>query len=271
MSTHRNVKSSYYCVLCHIKFFNKDELREHFALCLDKHKDKFVKNICNICKTFYASDKALKQHKNLHEEFRPHPCPHCPFKYLNKTTLDAHVKNQHSPLNKFICPFCPHSSIANAYLLKHIKVHTGEAPFECPTCGNRSKTKFLLTRHMEKHGPLRERKCGKCSFVCVGLNEYLRHRRKQHGKPIVCHICKQTFKQSSTFIRHYNLHMQKKPYKCDRCLYKGTVKESLRLHQLTHTGANVQMCPECNVPCRNSRNLRRHLEHFCNNLQKRKK
>lgn len=267
---HCVMKKVLYCVLCHARFSERETLRAHFVACFEKNKRKLNKNICIICKTFYASDKALKQHKNLHEEFRPHSCPHCSFKYLNKATLDAHVKNQHSLLNKFTCPFCPHSALTNAYLSKHIKVHTGEAPFVCKTCGHKAKTKFLLKRHIELHGPLKKRKCDICSFVCVGLNEYLRHRRKQHGKPIICYICKQTFKQSSTFLRHYNLHTQIKPYKCDRCMYTATVKETLRLHKLTHTGPNAQVCPECYVPCRNKRNLRRHQELYCIIIQKRK-
>ncbi|KAB7498115.1 Zinc finger protein [Armadillidium nasatum] len=268
MNTHCVVKSSYRCVLCPTKFASRDELRKHFTACFDMNKDLYKDNMCLICKTYYASDKALKQHNNLHEDFRPHACPHCPFRYLNKDRLDAHVKNQHSPLKTLICPFCPHSAITNAYLSKHIKVHTGEAPFLCKTCGHKSKTKFQLKRHMELHGPLKERKCDKCNFVCLGLNHYLRHRRMQHGQPIVCQICNESFKQSDAFVRHFTLHTNNKPYKCDQCQYRATVKETLRLHKLTHSASNTEICAKCNVPCKNKRNLTRHMMLYCNNLDK---
>lgn len=65
------------------------------------------------------------------------------------SVLMKNTKQQQSKWSKVLnCPFCFKSFYQKIDLQRHIRVHTGEKPFECGICKRRFKRKESLTYHI---------------------------------------------------------------------------------------------------------------------------
>ena len=53
-------------------------------------------------------------------------------------------------LKRHICQYCGKRCMKPSDLTRHIRIHTGEYPFECPSCKKRFREKFNLNAHYKK-------------------------------------------------------------------------------------------------------------------------
>ncbi|KAL4221304.1 zinc finger protein [Mactra antiquata] len=53
-------------------------------------------------------------------------------------------------LKRYICQYCGKRCMKPSDLTRHIKIHTGEYPYECPTCSKRFRERFNLNAHFKK-------------------------------------------------------------------------------------------------------------------------
>ena len=73
--------------------------------------------------------------------------------YGTKNHLQAHVRIYHlgqkrpPPSKKHICTVCSHACKSPSELVRHMRVHTKEKPYECTTC----KEAFANPDHVRKH------------------------------------------------------------------------------------------------------------------------
>lgn len=79
-------------------------------------------------------------------------CPICGFHAIDKRNFYAHLRTSHpteqQELFPFKCTFCDFSCQRAQNLLRHMKRHTGEKPFECPHCPYRAIQKTQLQSHL---------------------------------------------------------------------------------------------------------------------------
>ena len=51
---------------------------------------------------------------------------------------------------EWACPFCPRIARDSYDIKKHIRIHTGEKPFQCMFCGHKFNQKSALNTHKRK-------------------------------------------------------------------------------------------------------------------------
>ncbi|XP_042355887.1 early growth response protein 1-like [Plectropomus leopardus] len=100
---------------------------------------------------------AGRQCKTPHE--RPYACPAdgCERRFSRSDELTRHVR-VHTGQKPFQCRICMRSFSRSDHLTTHIRTHTGEKPFACAECGRKFARSDERKRHAKIHQRQRERR-----------------------------------------------------------------------------------------------------------------
>ncbi|XP_043972046.1 zinc finger protein 2 homolog isoform X2 [Gambusia affinis] len=161
------------------------------------------------------------------EEERWEPERHGP-----KIRSDPPADGGSTGTSKSCCPVCGRDCFKASALQKHLRIHSGERPFQCPTC----RKSFVQHVHMTEH-----------------------QRIHTGEKPFTCGVCSKSFTFSSALRRHQRVHTDARPYRCSVC--PKTFKQLcvLKNHQLTHSGVRYQ-CPLCSKSFSRALELTYHID-----------
>ncbi|XP_056142374.1 zinc finger protein 271-like isoform X2 [Lampris incognitus] len=130
---------------------------------------------------------------------------------------DKRVPEDSDSKPRHCCPVCGRDCQKASALQKHLRIHSGERPYQCPTC----KKSFTQQVHMTEH-----------------------QRIHTGEKPYTCNDCGKSFTFSSALRRHQRLHNDDRPYQCPLCQKSFKQQSSLKSHQMIHSGVRFQ-CPFC--------------------------
>ncbi|XP_056606503.1 zinc finger E-box-binding homeobox 2b isoform X4 [Triplophysa dalaica] len=142
---------------------------------------------CPYCDRGYKRLTSLKEHiKYRHEKNEENfACPLCSYTFAYRTQLERHMathkpgRDQHQMLNqgsgnrKFKCTECGKAFKYKHHLKEHLRIHSGEKPYECPNCKKRFSHSGSYSSHIS-------------SKKCIGLiaiNGRVRNNVKTGSSP----------------------------------------------------------------------------------------
>ncbi|XP_054002657.1 zinc finger protein 239-like isoform X1 [Hylaeus anthracinus] len=227
---------------------NIQESHEHSPPQVDPHR-------CQECQKGFFLKTEYLEHVNVHTRKQLFRCDHCGKTYPYKKNLTAHLKRQHADVlppeptkndarRKHVCKVCLEGFVQKLTLERHLKKQHGlrdKAKHLCDLCGAVLSSKRRLMVHRRAHVNEKVAKCDLCDKEFASRENLTIHRRVHTGeKPHVCSQCGRGFAQRTSLILHLRYHSGERPYQCTDC-GKGFISGSfLKKHRKIHEKSQLE-------------------------------
>ncbi|XP_030214632.1 zinc finger protein 358 isoform X2 [Gadus morhua] len=164
-----------------------------------------------------------------------HGCPVCGRDCLKASALQKHLR-VHSGERPFQCPVCRKSFVQHVHMTEHLRIHTGEKPYTCPLCGRSFTFSSALRRHQRLHADTRPFQCAVCHKSFKQRSSLKGHQLVHTGVRFPCPVCSKSFSRPLELNYHVGTHSSARPYYCHTCQKNLSGARVYRKHLKRHQG-----------------------------------
>ena len=255
--------NQFICEFCSKDFQSQADVQVHISTDHETNRQVQEDNQqyqCPLClskfsKSFQLDIHYAEVHETIdpvHEGKKSHACTACDKAFVCMFELNKHILDDHNPVHK--CSLCNSKFLQKATLECHIKEVHGESLNRCSLCSRTFSNIENLNAHIasvhEAKKPAKAAqnryKCEICDKNFSRLDNVKRHHRQVHEskRDYECEICKKKFQQKQGLQEHHTRVHGKKIVKETK--NKSNVQKSPKRRKVCQDGNSFQ-CPDCKL------------------------
>lgn len=173
-----NHQHKFNCELCNKEFYNHACYRHHIKL--THLRSKIYQ--CAWCDFSTAYQGSMDKHMTgAHYRNERYECKVCHKTFGVRDNWLKHLRITHEGVGKVECPICQKVVYAKRELTNHMRLHTGDLPFQCDFCNRRFPKKWTLKSHRRIHTGEKLFQCSVCDETFRTANQMKIHGFREHG------------------------------------------------------------------------------------------
>ncbi|XP_043189974.1 zinc finger protein 595-like isoform X1 [Amphibalanus amphitrite] len=193
------------CSKCPAAFKTSSDLAGHMMF--HNTEKRFA---CEQCDAKFVTSKLLKQHTLTHSDVRDFACQFCSFKAKTKYILKGHERTHLAREHRavFSCTLCENTFLQKVTLEKHVKeTHSSnETPklrLECGKCHKIFHRKGSFACHQRRCGAERKFACEECMATFTNKYHLNRHiETHSNSRQFACQHCSASYKARDSLVVH---------------------------------------------------------------------